>query len=214
MTDTFNDETVYNLVCFVCAQSKTHTGLRSRTTSFERPMKLCEIQYRHGEDLQRWWPRDCEHFENNFGCRKFIKRYGGEWKVAGRRDEELIEFGPTPWEWRRNLQLGREAGAFEMLCCPEDVQCRMWHGKDEICTECEVPICADCFRVLQGKKDVPMAVANDNMWGYVTDIITRYQVRWIEMAAVLPYWTCMIVYYVEGDRGDQGNSVGLKTSRV
>ena len=29
VTDTFNDENVYNLVCMVCAQSKTHTGLRS-----------------------------------------------------------------------------------------------------------------------------------------------------------------------------------------
>ena len=49
-----------------------------------------------------------------------------------------------------------------------------------------------------------MALANDNMWGYVTDLITRYQVRWIEMAAVLPYWTCMIVYCVEAYRGDMG----------
>ena len=48
---------------------------------------------------------------------------------------------------------------------------------------------------------------DDNMWGYVTDLITRYQVRWIEMAAVLPLWTCMIVYYVEGDKGNLMNEV-------
>ena len=29
VTDTFNDESIYNLICMVCAQSKTHTGLRS-----------------------------------------------------------------------------------------------------------------------------------------------------------------------------------------
>ena len=52
-----------------------------------------------------------------------------------------------------------------------------------------------------------MALANDNMWGYIASIIMRYQVRWIEMAAVLPYWTCMIVYYVEGDRGHLMNEV-------
>ena len=46
-----------------------------------------------------------------------------------------------------------------------------------------------------------MALANDNHWGYVAALIKRYKVRWIEMVAVLPYWTCMIVYYVEGDYG-------------
>ena len=42
---------------------------------------------------------------------------------------------------------------------------------------------------------------------FISSIITQYQVRWIEMAAVLPYWTCMIVYYVEGDRGHLMNEV-------
>ena len=52
-----------------------------------------------------------------------------------------------------------------------------------------------------------MALANDNMWGYVPSIIMQYQVRWIEMTAVMPYWTCMIVYYVEGDHGHLMNEV-------
>ena len=48
---------------------------------------------------------------------------------------------------------------------------------------------------------MPMALSNDNFWGYTTDIITRFQVRWIEAAIVTPCWTNMLVYYVEGDRG-------------
>ena len=48
---------------------------------------------------------------------------------------------------------------------------------------------------------IPMALANDNLWGYTSDIIAKYKVRWIEMAAVLPMWTSMIVYYVEGHEG-------------
>ena len=70
-----------------------------------------------------------------------------------------------------------------------------------------MPICKDCEIRLYRCSDVPMALANDNMWGYISSIITQYQVRWIEMAAVLPYWTCMIVYYVEGDRGHLMNEV-------
>ena len=46
-----------------------------------------------------------------------------------------------------------------------------------------------------------MALANDNYIGYIFETIARYKVRWIELAAVLPIWTHMVVYYVEGDYG-------------
>ena len=46
-----------------------------------------------------------------------------------------------------------------------------------------------------------MALCNDNFWGFATFVIARYKVRWIELAAILPVWTHMAVYYVEGDYG-------------
>ena len=46
-----------------------------------------------------------------------------------------------------------------------------------------------------------MGLCNDNWWGYTTDVITKYRVRWLEAAIVSPCWTSMLVYYVEGDRG-------------
>jgi len=54
---------------------------------------------------------------------------------------------------------------------------------------------------------IPMALANDNFWGYTCDIIAMYKVRWIEMAAVLPLFTTMIVFYVEGHEGHTMNAV-------
>ena len=48
---------------------------------------------------------------------------------------------------------------------------------------------------------VPRALANDNWYGYVNKVIVEWEVRWIEMAVVLPFWTTLIVYYLEGDRG-------------
>ena len=51
------------------------------------------------------------------------------------------------------------------------------------------------------KCGVSMALCNDNMWGYSTDLIVTHKVRWIEAAAVLPCWTSMIVYYVEESYG-------------
>ena len=46
-----------------------------------------------------------------------------------------------------------------------------------------------------------MALCNDNLWGYATYVIAKYKVRWIELATVLPVWTHMVVYYIEGDYG-------------
>ena len=46
-----------------------------------------------------------------------------------------------------------------------------------------------------------MALCNDNFWGYTTELIAKYRVRWIEAAIVSPCWTAMLVFYVEGDWG-------------
>ena len=39
-----------------------------------------------------------------------------------------------------------------------------------------------------------MCLANDNLWGYSSDIIVRYKVRWIEAVVVSPCWTNIIVF--------------------
>ena len=46
-----------------------------------------------------------------------------------------------------------------------------------------------------------MALCNDNFWGYTSDIIFKYKVRWLEAAIVQTCWTTMMVCYVEGDFG-------------
>ena len=60
-----------------------------------------------------------------------------------------------------------------------------------------------------------MVICNGNFWGYTTDLIAKYQVRWIEMATVNPCWTSMLVYYVEEDRGHLMNEeVGQQKFRT
>ena len=46
-----------------------------------------------------------------------------------------------------------------------------------------------------------MVLANDNLWGYTSDLIYRFKVTWLEAAIVQPCWTTMMVCYVEGDHG-------------
>ena len=54
---------------------------------------------------------------------------------------------------------------------------------------------------------IPMALGQNAFFGYTTELLTRFRVRWIEMAAVLPMWTHMIAYYVEGHEGHMMNEI-------
>ena len=105
-----------------------------------------------------------------------------------------------------------------LLCCPEDIELNTYkckHPEYEVCKQCRVPVCSNCERLLWKGRGIPMALGNDNMWGYVTSLIARYKVRWIEMAAILPCWTSMIVYYVEGDHGHvMTESIGKASYRT
>ena len=53
---------------------------------------------------------------------------------------------------------------------------------------------------------IPMALGQDTFFGYTTDLLVKYKVRWIEIAAVMPMWTNMIAYYVEGHAGHLMNA--------
>jgi hypothetical protein len=117
----------------------------------------------------------------------------------------------SSWEWKRDVYLKPDEHML-MLCCPEDVQpCGNDHREGEICPQCRVPLCANCVNhLLQSESPaykIPMALTNDNFWGYTCDIIAMYKVRWIEMAAVLPLFTTMMVFYVEGHEGHTMNAV-------
>ena len=60
-----------------------------------------------------------------------------------------------------------------------------------------------------------MGLCNDNFWSYTTNILSTLNVRWIEAAIVNPYWTKMLIYYIEGDRGHLMNELmGQQESRT
>ena len=83
----------------------------------------------------------------------------------------------------------------ELFGCPEDWVCKHAerHAAEEkfkgvlLCEGCTLPVCKSCATKLataKGRNNVPMALANDNWYGYVQDIIARYDARWIECALV------------------------------
>ena len=59
---------------------------------------------------------------------------------------------------------------------------------------------------------VARCLANDNLYGPADEDIIKQRVRWIECAAASPVLSCLITYYVEGDRGHlMDERVGQRT---
>ena len=204
LDDVYNSSRVRQLVCLVCAQSKTdmgvhrnrlHVGWNGPTVHEEN---ISDIAYRSGKDLWSCFARHRESFELNLGFREFVRRYAAGHDVGEGAFANATEVQEDNWEWRRVLRGPGTEIPVPLLCCPEDVEkCGSSTCSDgDICNKCRVAVCRDCWLKLLFGKGIPMSLCNDNLWGYATAIITRYKVRWIEMAAVLPVWTNMIVWHI------------------
>ena len=198
----FNDNRIYSLVCFACAQVKTHAGPHHCTKLDYGWCKQdnSEIKYAPVTQLVSWLETDPDAFESTLGLGTFLRRY------ADGHDRDSGVYANAPgfkadnWDWKQILRRNKDTESKELICCPEDIErCNGTHLGHEICGKCKVPLCLSCLIPLSSGHEIPMALSNDNMWGYATGLIVKHKVRWIEMAAILPYWTCMMVYYVEGD---------------
>ena len=123
----------------------------------------------------------------------------------------MTELEDGDCEWQCELECDLEAVSHRLLCCPEDIEkshnCAVDANPAKICKACHILLRRRCAQHLKrnahsGCRSVlPMGLCNDNFWGYTTSLLTTLDVRWIEAAIVNPYWTTMLIYYIEGDRG-------------
>ncbi len=177
------------LVCFVCAQVKVDNG---RTVNSD-----ITLSSTNGVVLQKAWRDDFRSIKYNLSMPFFKSTY-----VAGRESHcqpwrgkaECLDNG---WEWRCIFRFSSQRQDYlEMLCCPEDVErCKGLHDDTMVCRNCKIPLCESCrsylvkhaggnegaCKAMDGAVEVlpfciPMALANDNMWGYTTSVLVRYKV--------------------------------------
>ena len=217
-----DDSNVHSLICFVCAQiytcctgvSEPHCEYRGEPKDswehhwYPPPDKqVTEIRYYSvRQSLSNWHSMHPESFLEHFSLPRFREKYctGSTHDITF---PELVEASAC-WEWKRKVKLPHAQGEhLVLLCCPEDVkECGGKHQVGELCDKCMIPLCHSCFKQFplcrQSKTpSIPMALGHDNFWAYTCALITKYKVRWIEISAVLPLWTHMVVYYVEGHDG-------------
>ena len=107
-----------------------------------------------------------------------------------------------------------------LLGCTEDVQCKLPReaaehkaiGKDaqfcrRLCSQCQVPICRTCRRGLceyrhrKRVSSIPLALANDNFYGYINELLVKEEVTWLECACSNLVWSTILVYYLEQPYG-------------
>ena len=143
-------------------------------------IQMCSVRH----TLLAWESEDPEAFRLNFELAEFRSRYASDNQVDGNPFAFAKEVEPGHAEWQRKLLFTEKEISAWLLCCPEDVvrgrSCK--HAEHELCFDCEIPLCKSCCRKWwkHGDHKIPMALSNDNFWGYAADIITKHRVRWIE----------------------------------
>ena len=119
-------------------------------------------------------------------------------------------------EWSIQLPIHLEEGLnldfITLMGVTEDVICKTKENEKQkfctpMCNKCTVPICRHCYFGLinynasNGHSTVPLALANDNYYGYVCKELVRHQATWLECAAAGLVWTTIIVFYLESPYG-------------
>jgi len=200
VTKHYNDDAVCSLVCFVCGQIKPQTlGVNSLIARRSSGWFTCMGQKTLEANLG--WGR----WEKDYGCRMPLSQYGpGHCRATPQGD----------WSCKAYVVNGGKATHIELFGCPEDWECssaasdRASHtdekGVLKLCKGCTLPVCRSCQVLLataRSRNNIPMALANDHWYGYVQDVIARYDARWIECACASLCWTTLITYQLEEPYG-------------
>jgi len=157
------------------------------------------------QSLQKFFKRNELNFRLHFDLALFKERYCCNEQADGNPFRNSHLFDAETNEWTQTVYFDSVEQPVRILCCPEDVRrCRQCTDKpNQLCSACHISLCHKCAScICYGQTaEIEMVLANDNMWGYTTDIIYKYQVTFLEAAIVQPCWTSMLVCYVEGDYG-------------
>jgi hypothetical protein len=209
LTQTYNDENVRALACFVCGQKHVATPGANSAIEYQGARWLESLGIDTLEANVGW-----ARWEELYGSKAPLNRYG-----PGKHEAAPLE------QWCCDIDLG--GTVMRLFGCPEDWRCHpegacqslgerhpeLRRGSRDatlqalrnnrvfkLCKHCSLPICKGCriqLATAHGKSNVPMALANDQWYGYVQEILARLDVRWIECAAASLAWTTQIIYQLD-----------------
>ena len=188
------DDAVESLICFSCARRFPHlSGRRVNEVRWISPLGRIEV----GEN-------SCDRFcgmargdtENIFGLTSYLRRYGHTSDSAPDLTRHMHEFD----DWRLAVQFGD--GPLDILCCPEDHQCRNAECLQQrsCCPQCLLPLCRECEDSLHNPRGLEMpaaALTNDMMIFYAPRELYTMNVTVMEMICASVCLTSMICFTLE-----------------
>ena len=202
MQEVLHPDNCKTLMCFIC--NSKHMYYRG-IDKFGEEYHAGRIDYRnnvkdrvHLRNIFADAHSDSSFYAKNLCAKRFRRNYGD----AVEKDPLLFKSGST--EWQRNVFNGRKICG-EVLCNPEDVMAssRCQHNvSDSICSECSIPICNQCWKYATRFDDIPKALCNDNVVGYLRDFLGS-NVKWLESTVACRLFSGMITYYIEGAQYDR-----------
>ena len=120
----------------------------------------------------------------------FVARYVEE--TAGTRRESMLQ---DLQDWTCTLTF-RESRV-EIICCPEDKECRAGCTSAKACSQCWLPICRQC-RTAMGAGQMPQhALANDLVVYYAPRELYEERVTMMELVCASPCMTSLICFSLE-----------------
>ena len=149
--------------------------------------------YSIGQSLEKFYNRNNDSFRQHFNWEAFKAKYCSEDAPGGNpfRNSRVLE--DDAGEWIQEVRFSNTSNSTlvqKLLCCPEDViRCKTCARKRQgLCSKCQIPLCRECAACVVNKQtpSIPMVLANDNFWGYTTDLLFEYKVTWLEAAIVQP----------------------------
>ena len=112
----------------------------------------------------------------------------------------------APRGWSRHCAVSENLLQDGLLCCPEDHRCEKGCvQKKTLCEACEIPICRECRLKMLANEPSPMALVNDNWYGYVEAFIYEKKVTWMEKTCATPFWTGIMLMEIDVRRNAKGN---------
>ena len=217
----FNDRSLKNLMCFSCGcihttrtekRFEADANQNTDATLNSAPLANCS-----GGWLMTTEVSHPGTLLNHLSYDLWRARYGSTGPLA--------RFGPGCLEgddfdtWVVAMKLlGTQVRLFGN---PEDISCdddgcdfggaadsykskRKKSSNRTLCNKCSIPFCRKCrigLSIYRGYHEIPMAIANDNWYGFVLKILADPELTWIEVAAANLIFSTIMVYYLEEPHG-------------
>ena len=171
-------------VCMLCAQRFAFVAGSNADIRFSQLLQPNE------RGQVRFCGQAAETVARLLGRETYVSQYVDD---ADRVRRECMLRDLQHWQ----CKLAFPEGSVEIVCCPEDKQCRAGCLQDTACAECWMPVCRHCRKQMQEQTLPKEALANDLVVYYAPRELYEERVTMLELVCASPCMTSLICFSLE-----------------